>query len=239
MSDAAQPIDGSSQALNEFLTSVTRRPCRIVLSWSMAGGLVAGGFLVAATTLSRQEVGSQFQSMIVLLFGLGAAAGLTHGALLAYLARCRTRSRAAVIHDLVRSLTWSTLGLIVSGVAALWISLTAAVVTSPDPQWLPSLGIGLAWLYGIAVCAWATWEGLKGLQAAYSRWPDSRTISILVSVIFAGLLTGFFLTRPEIWFTDLRVNGLGAIILAFGASVWIALPVAIGGITLIHGRRAR
>lgn len=239
MSDTAPPIGRPSTALTEFLTSVTRRPCRIVLSWGMAGGLVAGGFLVAATTLARRESGSQLQSMIVLLFGLGAAAGMTHGALLAYLARARTRSRADVLRDLVRSLTWTTLGLIVSGVAALWISLTAAIVTAPDARLLPSLGIGLAWLYGVGICGWAAWEGLQGLRAAYLRWPQSRTVSILLSLTFAALLTGFLATRPEIWFTDLRVNGLGATILAFGASVWIALPVAIAGITLVEARRTR
>ena len=238
MSDSDRAADASSPALNDFLTSVTRRPCRIVLSWGMAGGLIAGGFLVAATTLAGREAGSQLQNMIVLLFGLGAAAGMTHGALLAYLARCRTRSRAAVLRDLFHSLTFTTVGLVVSGVAAVWISLTAAIVGGPDARLLPTLGIGLAWLYGTAVCVWAAWEGLQGLQAAYARWPYSRTISILVSVVFAGLLTGFLLTRPEIWFTDLRVNGIGATILAFGATVWIALPVAIGGITLLHGRRA-
>jgi hypothetical protein len=204
----------------------------------MAGGLVAGGFLVAATTLARRESASQFQSMIVLLFGLGAAAGMTHGALLAYLARARTRSRADVIRDLFRSLTWSTLGLIVSGVAALWISLTAPIATGPDARLLPTLGIGLAWLYGIVICGWAAWEGFQGLRAAYYRWPYSRTIALLSSVVFAALVTGFLMTRPQIWFTDLRVNGVGAIILAFGASVWIALPVVIGGITLFHWKRA-
>lgn len=239
MSESIPKPGRYSPALAGFLTSVTRRPCRIVLSWGMAGGLVAGGFLVAATTLARRESGSQLQSMVVLLFGLGAAAGMAHGALLAYLARAAARSRADVIRDLVRSLTWSAVGLMVSGVAALWISLTAAVATGPNSRLIPTLGISLAWIYGIAICGWAAWEGVQGLRAAYARWPYSRSISILVSVAFAALLTSFFVLRPEIWFTDLRVNGIGAILLAFGAAVWIALPVTIGGITLMHWARAR
>lgn len=237
MSDSARAADGSPPALTEFLTSVTRRPCRIVLSWSMAGGLVSGGFLVAATTLARHESGNQLQSLIVLLFGLGAAAGMTHGALLAYLARAPSRSRADVLRDLLRSLTWTTVGLIVSGVAAVWISLTAAIVFGPNSRLLSTVGIALAWLYGVGICMWAAWEGLQGLRTAYRRWPHSRTISILVSVAFATLVTAFLATRPEIWFTELRVNGLGAIILAFGASVWIALPVVIGAVTLLGARR--
>lgn len=237
MSDSPQSVDRSASALTEFLTSVYRRPCRIVLSWGMAGGLVAGGFLIAAATLTGRSSGSAIQSMTVLMFGLGAAAGMTHGALLAYLARDPSRSRGDVIRDLLRSLTWTALGLTISAVAALWISLTATVLEGSGSPWLPTLAVVLAWVYGIAICGWAAWEGLQGVLWAYRRWPQFRTASLATSVVFAALLTSFLAFPPEIWFTELRVNNLGAVFLAFGASVWIALPVAIGAFGLLHRRR--
>jgi len=53
-------------------------------------------------------------------------------------------------------------------------------------------------------------------------------------VAFAVLATAFVTVRPQIWWTDVRVAGVGALILAFGATVWIALPVVIAGLGLMH-----
>jgi hypothetical protein len=55
-----------------------------------------------------------------------------------------------------------------------------------------------------------------------------------MSVVFAVLVTRFLASPPEIWFTQFRVTTAGAVILAFGASVWIALPVMIALLGLAH-----
>jgi hypothetical protein len=117
--------------------------------------------------------------------------------------------------------------------------LTAAVIGAARPGVLESAGLFLAWLAGAGLVMWAAWEGFQGLICAFRLWPDLRTASVLGSAIFAVLLTAFLAFPPEVWFTDLRVNNAGAVALAFAASLWIALPVVIGGLSFLHRRRNR
>jgi len=70
--------------------------------------------------------------------------------------------------------------------------------------------------------------------AAWQRWPDLRIASIVISVVFAVLATVFVTSHPQIWWTDVRVTGAGALILALGATIWIALPVVVAGLSLMH-----
>jgi hypothetical protein len=211
-----------------------RLPGRIVLSWSMGGGIVAGGLIIAAMTLSDRLSSSALPEISLLLYLLGAAAGVAHGGLLGYLSRDPARTRSEVMGVLLRTLPWVFVGLLTTWVVALWISLTAAVLRSSQSGVPMVVGLFFAWLVGLAICAWALWEGIQGVVAAFRRWPDFRMASVVISVVFAVLATLFLTSPPEIWWTDFRVTGVGAVILAFGASVWIALPVVIAGLRLLH-----
>ena len=87
------------------------------------------------------------------------------------------------------------------------------------------IGSAAAWVAGIAISAWGAVEGWRAFRATYDRWNESASGTILLSVTFALLAYAFTRTNPEIWGTDVRVVGVGAVILAFGATIWIALPV--------------
>ncbi len=226
--------DVSAPTLPAFLTSAARLPCRIFVSWSIAGGLVSGGFLVAATTLAGEEVGSAAAQIAVFLWALGTGAGLVHGALLGYMARDIRRPARNVLRDMARTLMWVAPGLLVSAILTVWISLTGPVLRGVRPGVFEAVGIFGTWVLGLALLGWATLEGVRGLRAVYGRWPDLRFASGLASVAFAVLVTLFVVDPPEIWFTDLRVTGPGAVVLAFGAAVWIALPVAVAVLGLIR-----
>lgn len=220
--------------LPAFLTSATRLPCRIFLSWSIAGGLVSGGFLVAATTLAGEEVGSAAAQIAVLLWALGAGAGFAHGALLGYLARDVDRPSAHVIRDMRRMILWIVPALFVSVILAVWISLTGPVLRGVRPGVFQAVGIFGTWLVGLTLLGWAAVEGYEGLRILFRRYPELRAASVVGSVAFAVLATLFVIEPPRLWFTELRVTGPGAVVLAFGAAVWIALPVAVAVLVLIR-----
>jgi len=220
--------------IDPFVDALRRSPGRILVSWSMGGGVVGGGLLVAAMTLSNQLSSSALPELSLLLFSLGAGAGIAHGGLLGYLCRDPARTRVEVLGVLVRSLLWAIPGMVVSLAAAFWISLTAAVLRGPDLGVATVGGIFLAWVIGLSVCGWAAWEGGRGMIAAWQRWPDLRIASIVISVVFAVLATVFVTSHPQIWWTDVRVTGAGALILALGATIWIALPVVVAGLSLMH-----
>ena len=226
------PPAGSRSA--PYVEALIRLPGRIVVSWSMGGGVVAGGLLVAAMTLANRLSSSGVLQLSLLLFVLGAGAGLAHGGLLGYLGRDPARTRTEVIGVLIRALPWAIPGLMASWAAASWISLTAAVVRG-SVVGIPVVGgLLIAWAFGLLVCGWALLEGARGMIAAWRRWPDLRVASVVISVVFAVLATVFVTSHPRIWWTDVRVTGIGAFILALGATVWIALPVVIAALGLLH-----
>ena len=203
----------------------------------MAGGLVSGGFLVTATMLAGQEIGSAATQVAIFLWALGLGAGFAHGALLGYLARDRTRTRQAVFRDLARALLWVVPGAAISLILTVWISITAPIVQGVRPGVFEAVVIFGTWIAGLIVLAWAVMEGVQGLMAIYRMWPDLRLASVSTSVLFALLLTAFLVEPPQIWFTNLRVTGVGAVALAFVAAIWIALPVVILVLAVIRIRR--
>lgn len=199
---------------------------------------MAGGFLVAATTLAGRS-SSAVPAMTTLLFLVGVGAGVAHGGLLAYLGRDPTRTRGEALGTLLWAGLALPLALLLAWVCALWVSLTAAVLRGSSSSLFQVGWLVLAWVGGAAVCIWALWVGLRGAAAALRRWRDVRVAAVIATLVFAVLATAFLASPPEIWFTDLRVNSLGAVILAFGASVWIALPVMIAFLGLMHRLRRR
>lgn len=221
-----------------LLVPLARLPGRLIISWSMAGGVIAGGLLVALTTLAGRSSSGAAPQVGTIFFVLGAMAGIAHGGLLGYLSRNPARTRLEVLSILLRSLVWVIPGLLLAWVASLNVALTASVLAMTDPGAVRLATLAAAWVFALAACAWAAMEGLRGVTAAWSRWPDVRTASIIVSLVFAALLTAFLRSPPQIWFTHFRVTSLGAVILAFGATVWIALPVVIAVLGLLHRRRA-
>ena len=208
---------------------------RVIVSWTLAGGIVAGGFLLALATWGSPATASAVVPTAPILFAMGAAAGLVHGTLLAYLgrpdpARGRTPKETALL-----AAGGLLLGAPVALVTAGWISLlaTTAALQRPFTRLMAWAAVGVGALFAL----WAVTEGLRALRNALARWPASRTGTVILTVILAVLVLVFHRLRPEIWFTDVRVTGAGAVALAFVATLWIAAPVVVLGLSLV-GRRA-
>lgn len=229
MSESPHFVDTRSSG--RFLAEATRAG-RVALAWTMAGGVLAGGLFVTSVTLAGRLSSSIVVSSSTVLFALGATAGFVHGALLGYLGRgleCDGRS-------CLRTLAITALIAIPAGIAAwllsVYVSLTAASIATGVP--ILVLPVIAAWLGAAALCAWAAWEGWGALRNTFRRWPEYRAGTALLILVLVVLLPSFLSARPEIWFTDVRVSGLGAVLLAFGATVWIAVPVVVLLLHLLH-----
>jgi hypothetical protein len=98
------------------------------------------------------------------------------------------------------------------------------------------IGIASSWRVLLVLCAAAVVQGVRALRTAYVRWPDARLGTLLAAVAFGFLLVSFLSEPPVLWGTNLRVTGVGALLLAAGVSAWIASPVIVLTLQLLHRR---
>lgn len=230
MASRAEPRSSLFQTL---VQGATGEPGRLLLSWGMAGGIVAGGMFVSLAVLGGS--GSHL-SGVPILFLLGALAGVVHGSLLAVAGRPADQSCLQAVRDLSFASLCLFPALVLAWVITAWISFSHAFMITGN--WPGVLVAAFAWVLGLGVCFWAGSEGCTAVGRSYERWPESRSGSLLLAVVLAALILWFLLQRPEIWGTELRVNGIGAVLLAFGATIWIALPVVVVALHVIHVRVA-
>ncbi len=214
---------------NVFLQS---RSGRVAAAWCLGGGITAGGFLVAAVTLSGSVSSSIAAPASTVLFALGASAGFVHGAVLGYLARDLTRTRSEVAEGLGVAVLLLLPTAPVAWLMAVLVAFTSASMASRQVSLIA--GSAMGWVVSIGVCALAAREGWNALGTAFSRWPERRTGTLITVAVLAVLTLTFFRERPAIWFTDVRVTGPGAVILALGATAWIAFPVVLGVLHTAH-----
>lgn len=207
---------------------------RLILSWGVAGGVVAGGVLVGGLVVAGL-VSPGFQLLVApVLFLVGAVLGLVHGGVLAVVGRPPGLGRGRAIG---RSLTAALVSIpliLPAYIVTAGVSLTAALVT----EWHAGLFVlvALAWSVALALCAWAAREGWAALRRAYARWPESRAGSVMVTLLGVAA-TGFFLKYPpELLGTDLRVNGIGAVVLAVALTVWIGVPLVVTALRFVPER---
>lgn len=212
-------------------------PCtRVTTSWGMAGGLVAGGILVAAVTLGGRISSSSIPVVSTVLFALGGAAGLVHGSLLGWLAHGQSHPPREVARWFGTALLLFIPGGVAAWIASLWIGLTAASLQIERPMVIG--GVVLGWAVGLAMTGWAIVEGVGSLRTIFRRRPRHRWAALAASGVFGLLVAAFHVLRPSIPFTDIRVAGFGGVLVALVASIWIALPVAVMALELL-GRAGR
>ena len=207
-------------------------PGRVLVAWVMAGGVIAGGFIPGTASVLQRTSASVGLGAVALLFGLGAAAGLAHGGLLGYIGRKAQQRRGDAIRSLVLGAVVAVPCAAIAFLVATWISMSGMALSLDELN--VQVGSAVGWAAGIALCAWAALDGWRAFRGAYERWNESATGTILLSVIFALLAYAFTRTNPEIWGTNVRVVGVGAVLLAFGATIWIALPVVAVALHLLR-----
>lgn len=231
--DAQQP-SAVSGIQREYLCGGAARSVRVVVSWSVAGGIAAGGLLIGATALGTPEMAQALLPLTPVLFLVGAVGGALHGSVLAFLGRAEHLSAGTAAKAVVVGLALSLPALVIAWVATAWISLTAAVLALQT--WSGAALAATGWVVGTTACCWALMEGWQAFRCACSRWPESRPGIVLLAAIGAIVLAVFLTFHPELWVTDVRVTGIGALILALVFTLWIALPVLVVLLHYLHRR---
>jgi len=230
-------IQLDSVAVRHVCVGESCQPGRVALSCGLTGGIIAGGVFVASLTLLGRVSASAILPLTGIFLLAGGVVGFFHGAALGLIGRGgEVRAR-----DAFRSIGFAALlsvpCFIFAALTAVWISFTTVAWSlGVDPIWLFVLA---GWVAGAGVAAWCTWEVFAAAANALEHWPDRRLGTPLVAATFIVLQVSFWMTRPEIWWTDIEVTGLGAVILALGATVWIGLPIEVLALRLFHRRDAQ
>jgi len=208
---------------------------RVVVSWTVAGGVAGGGILVGSLTIAGYvSPGLQLLAAPV-LFLLGSFLGAVHGTVLAVAGRPESLGTGRAVKRACLGVLVAVPLLLPAWVVTAGISLTAALVGEWRFTWgMLSLG---GWAFGLALCAWAAREGWTLLRCAFARWAEGRlgvTLVVLILVVASLVLVR---ARPGIWGTDLRLNGVGAVILAAALTVWVGLPLVWAVLHVAHEGR--
>ena len=196
---------------------------RVVVSLTAAGGVSGGGIVVGGLTIAGVvSPGLQLLAAPV-LFLVGAFLGAVHGGILAVAGRPDGVTGREALKGVVVGLIACLPVLGAAWVVTAGISLTAALVREFRLSWA-FLSLG-GWLFGLSLCTWALVEGWSALKTAYARWPGGRLGTALTTLILVGATGVMMWLRPEIWGTDLRLNGFGALILAVAFTLWVGFPL--------------
>lgn len=220
-----EDVQGAAESPEEghsYLRLAFELPGRLEVALAMTGGIVAGGPLVASIMLSGRASSSMLMTITSVLFVAGGALGLLHGAVLGYLGREADCSGQRAVQSLVMGVFMAVPALLLAWLIALWIGLTAAALSL---RWYALLAIvGVGWVTGGAICCWGAWQGWHALGNMLERWPQHRAGIGIIAVVFVFLLVSFLVWQPQIWWTELRVAGVSAVLLAVGVTIWVAAP---------------
>lgn len=205
---------------------------RVTLSWVTAGGVAGGGILVGSLTIAGYvSPGLQLLAAPV-LFLVGAFLGAAHGGFLAVVGRPADMPCAQALRRVFLACILSVPALGAAWVVTAGISLTAALVGEWRLTWgVLSLG---GWLFGLSLCTWAATEGWRALRRTYRRWPEGRLATVLTTGVLVVTTLLMLRLRPGIWGTDLRLNGVGAALLALLLTLWVGLPLVWAVLHLAH-----
>ncbi|NJD19064.1 MAG: hypothetical protein FIA95_07265, partial [Gemmatimonadetes bacterium] len=117
---------------------------RVTVFSAMAGGVAAGGVLVAAMTLAGRLSGNAIFATATALFLVGAVLGLIHGAALGFFGRPAGVAPRQAGHDMGRAALYLLPGLAVSWLAAIWVAMT--MVAFYTGRVGPLAGAAVGWL---------------------------------------------------------------------------------------------
>jgi hypothetical protein len=195
---------------------------RVIVTWTVAGGLLVGGFLVAAMTLAGKLSGSGLMLAAGSLYVIGGVLGFGHGAVLSFFGRPADMTAREALGRFGMAALYAIPALIVGFLAAGWIAMSAVVLYIGRP--LPMAGAAIGWLVGLSLVFAAVVNGWTALRNAYARWPERQLGTLLVAATFTALLVLFLSDRPELWGLRVRVTEVGAVLLAAVGAFWIAGP---------------
>lgn len=200
-----------------------------MLGWTAVGGI---GMVAVWETLELTQVVVRGRAvyddvfLVLLLFLVGSALGVAHGSVLAYLGRADERSPREALGILARALIGTApMGLLAFAVAS-WVSLTTvALQNDRGSLWILA---GLGWLVAAVLWGYVGHESVAAVRSAYRRWTGGGMGVVGVGLAFIAVLV-LWLLRTSGGGAPPEVDVVGALLIAFLATVWVGIPL----ITLI------
>jgi hypothetical protein len=152
---------------SEAMERDTGLTARVIGTWTVAGAVFMGGFLVAALTLAERLNANALLVTTAGLFIVGALFGCVGGAVIGVFGRPAGVSLRDCSRKLGIAALYTLPALAVGFLAAGWISMTTMALYLGRP--LPLAGVGIGWLVGFTMLAWAAVEGWTALHHAARR----------------------------------------------------------------------
>jgi hypothetical protein len=134
----------------------TGMTARVALAWAMAGGVLAGGFLVGFMTLAGRLNANGVLVTATGLFLLGTAAGFAVGGVIGWFGRPADVTAAEAVGGLFRAVAYAVPALLVAFLATGWMAATVMVLYAGAV--VPMVLAAGAWVTGAAVVMWAAVE---------------------------------------------------------------------------------
>ncbi len=207
---------------------------RTALTSAVAGGIVVGGFAIAALAVAGRMRSSDLLGIGTILYVVGAALGLVHGAAAGWLGREPGVAGERARKQIANAVFYLPLPLAAGWAVSGWIATTAGTVLFGDPVLLVGTGFGLA--AGVFAVGLAGRYALKAMRNAFARWPERVAGSVVVTIAFAVLLAAF-LGLPPAAFGGVVPTALGAVLAAAAISLWLVAPATLIGLRRRHQRR--
>ncbi len=231
MASTAGGPDGSG-----FLSRQLGLVGQVATSWAVAGGLVAALVVTAHVAAGNLSSSASFITTTV-FFLVGSLVGFVHGALLAYLGRPSDVTWRLAIRRLGLSLLYDVPAVMLGWVVAMVITLSAVSAMSGRIAAVAVSAVG--WIAAALVLWWAIEETMDAGRNLFRRWPDARSLALVLALAFLVLVPAFLFTRPEIWGTSVRPSATAAAAMAVGATLWIAGPLGVLGLLMLRAWHRR
>jgi hypothetical protein len=207
----------------------------LTTSWTLAGALAGGAFVVLLLLTGRLHPGG-LEITTLLLVSLGAWLGMLHGFMLSVLARPGHEPKPDLwqwtLAGFGAAAAW-TVGM----TGSLWLSMSAVVALAGRPLGWLGLGAGVA--ATALILGVASVLGWRALSTAYARWPDHGLGSWLVAGTFLVLTASLLAVRPALPGTQVQLTLAGTVVAAALATLWVALPAIALILPLTHRRSDR
>jgi hypothetical protein len=231
MAFSADGPDGSG-----FLSRQLGLVGQVATSWAVAGGLVSS--LVVTAHVAAGNLSSSVSFITTsMLFLVGSLVGFVHGSLLAYLGRPDHVTRRLAIRRLGLSLLYDVPAVLLGWVVAMVITLSAVSAMSGRIAAMAFSAVG--WIAAALLLWWAVEETVDAARNLFRRWPDARSLALVLVLAFLVLVPAFLFTRPEIWGTSVRPTATAAAAMAVGATLWIAGPLGVLGLLVLRAWHRR
>lgn len=164
-----RPDDATEEekSLFPFIPKGFGLPGAVFLSWMIAGGILAGGFLVAYGTMTERMSGRAILYTTGGLYLAGAIIGGVLGGAVGMFGRPFRMAARRAFRDQLVALLYSLPALFIAFVITGWIAMTVVAISLNEV--MPLVGVSMAYLVAFVAVGVAIRFGWFGVHQAWER----------------------------------------------------------------------